>query len=88
MIFLLIFRSNQKRYYMKTMNTIKVVRWLMGKDQIQLAEKISYLYSAVPMVDTERLEAVFYLTLGSSLGPRFFREMQCEVVTILTLEEV
>lgn len=88
MVFLLIFRSNQKRYYMKTMNTIKVITWVEGKDQVRLAENIKKLYSEIPMVDTEGVEAVFYLTLGSRLGPKLFREMQCEVVTNLTLEMV
>ena len=73
---------------MKTMNTIKVITWVEGKDQVKLADTIRELYSEDPMVDTERLEAIFYFTLGSRLGPSLFREMQCEVVTILTLEEV
>jgi hypothetical protein len=71
---------------MKTMNTIEVVRWLVGREEILLAERISYLFSGSTVVDTEKLRSLFYLTLGSNLGPSLFREMQCEVTTLLTLE--
>jgi len=72
---------------MRTMNTIKVITWVEGRGQVKLANIIKDLYSVDPMVDAEKLEAIFYFTLGSRLGPKLFREMKCEVTTFLYLEE-
>jgi hypothetical protein len=68
---------------MKTMKTQAVVQWVEAKLENKLAQTISRLYTGKEVVDTERLDAIFYLTLGSRKGPELFREMQCEVITTL-----
>jgi hypothetical protein len=68
---------------MKTMKTKAVVQWVEAKLENKLAQTISRLYTGKEVVDTERLDAIFYLTLGSRKGPELFREMQCEVITTL-----
>ena len=73
---------------MKTMDRVKVINWLESKKEVKLVERLNYLYGNLPVLDVEKLDAIFYLTLGSSKGPELFREMQCEVTTTLILEMV
>lgn len=73
---------------MKTMDRVKVINWLESKKEVKLVERLNYLYGNLPVLDVKKLDAIFYLTLGSSKGPELFREMQCEVTTTLILEMV
>ncbi len=72
---------------MKTMNRKSIVKWLNTKNEAKLAENFDFLYKELEFVDTEEVEAVFYLTVGSNAGPDLFREMECEVSTHLSFED-
>jgi hypothetical protein len=73
---------------MKTMNRKSIVTWLNSKNETKLAEDFDRIYNELEFVDAEGVDAVFYLTLGSKKGPELFREMQCEVSTQFSPEEL
>jgi hypothetical protein len=73
---------------MKTMNRKSIVTWLNSKNETKLAENFDFLYQELEFIDAEAVDAVFYLTLGSNNGPKLFREMQCEVSTQFSPEEL
>ena len=73
---------------MRTMNKQSIVKWLNSKNETKLAENCDSLYKELEFVDVEDVDAVFYLTLGSKAGSELFREMECEVSTQLSIEEL
>ena len=73
---------------MKTMKRKSIVEWLNTKNEAKLAENFNFLYKESEFVDADNVDAIFYLTLGSKKGPELFREMQCEVSTQLSFEEL
>jgi len=71
---------------MKTMNVRQVIDWVGAKHEHKLAGIITDFGEGMEVMDKPGLEAVFHLALGEERGPDLFREMECEVVTILNLE--
>jgi len=73
---------------MKTMNTVKVISWVEARKELKLVESIKSFSEDKEDIDVERLDALFYLNLGSRRGPELFREMQCDVSTTWHLQMV
>lgn len=73
---------------MKTMNVKKVINWVGARKELKLIEVVKGFSNNKEDMDIERLDAIFYLTLGSRKGPELFREMQCEVSTTWHLQMI
>jgi hypothetical protein len=73
---------------MKTMTTVKVLSWIEARKEVRLVEAVKGFSDNKEDMDIEKLDAIFYLTLGSRRGPELFREMQCDVSTTWHLQMI
>ena len=69
---------------MRTMRTTAVSQWLKNKGEEKASRLISE-HCTENHTETQNIESILYLTLGSKKSKKLFREMECDVITHVRL---